>query len=99
MLLSKFSESLTELMLTKNISSQELADTLGIERSTISRYKRGAKLPSLENLILLANYFNCTTDYLLGIKDENHKKVFKSCPPFSERFPLLLKECQTSQYK
>ena len=30
----------------------------------------GKSLPSVENLVKIANYFNCSTDYLLGLTDK-----------------------------
>lgn len=30
----------------------------------------GKSLPSIENLVKIANYFNCSTDYLLGLTDK-----------------------------
>ena len=64
-ILSNFSESLAELMSENGFTSQSLADGLAIERSTISRYLRDEKMPSFENLVALAQKFNCSTDYLL----------------------------------
>ena len=38
---------------------------LGIASSTITQWKQGA-LPSGDSLIKIADYFDCSTDYLLG---------------------------------
>mgnify|MGYP006990149611 CR=1 FL=1 len=31
--------------------------------------------------ILLADFFNCSTDFLLGLEDENYSSYFEKCPP------------------
>ena len=42
----------------------------GISQSTLSKYERGEMLPTVENLIVLASYYNVSTDYLLDLTDE-----------------------------
>ncbi len=42
----------------------------GISQSTLSKYESGELLPTAENLIILADYFNTSTDYLLDRTSE-----------------------------
>lgn len=42
----------------------------GISQSTLSKYECGELLPTADNLIILAKYYNTSTDYLLDITDE-----------------------------
>ena len=44
---------------------KESADT-GINQSKISKYETGALEPDLENLGILANYYQISLDWLLG---------------------------------
>lgn len=48
---------ITELRLTKNISSRKLSLDLGLSNSYITQIENGNKLPSLENLLKICNYF------------------------------------------
>ena len=97
--MKEFSESLAELMSENGFTSQSLADGLAIERSTISRYLRDEKMPSFENLVALAQKFNCSTDYLLGLTDNKYTQNFLPCPPVSTRLGELLDYFEISQYK
>ena len=81
--LSKLSEMLDSLMFERELNLTQLANEVGIEKATLSRYFRALMTPSVENLVKLADYFQCTTDYLLGRETENYPTVFKPCPPFS----------------
>lgn len=89
--LSNFSEALNELMTLNNLTELSLAEKTGIPVSCISLYVRGVQTPYLENILILADYFNCSIDYLLGFTDTYTPKVYNECPIFAERFRYLLK--------
>jgi len=59
-------ERLKKLREIKKITQQELADNLKISRATYAHYEINRREPDNEILLLLANYFGVTTDYLLG---------------------------------
>lgn len=61
-------EKLKSLRLAKKMSQKELAERIGIAKSVISFYESGDRFPSYEVLIKIAQIFNVTTDYLLGIE-------------------------------
>ncbi len=42
----------------------------GIPQSIISKYETGELLPTTENLMILANFYNTSLDYLLDLTDE-----------------------------
>lgn len=42
----------------------------GIEQSLISKYETGTRIPSIDNYIVLAKFFNTSVDYLLGLTNE-----------------------------
>src|SRR5690606_25588819 len=48
----------------------EVANYLGITRPAYTAYESGARQPDLETVKKLAEYFNCSTDYLLGKSDD-----------------------------
>ncbi|MDE6060258.1 MAG: helix-turn-helix domain-containing protein [Clostridia bacterium] len=100
LVLSDFAERLNDLMIEKeNISTNELAEIIGVHRTTIARYLTGNKIPSVSSVIKLADYFNCTADYLLALQDINQDRTFKQCPPFDEQLKILLEHFQTNRYK
>lgn len=58
---------LKSLRTEKGLSLRELASELNISYSSLGKYERGEQQPSFETLTKIANYFNVTTDYLIGI--------------------------------
>lgn len=50
----------------KGMTQREVAHVLHIADSTISHYEKGISVPSTEMIIRLADFYNVTTDYLLG---------------------------------
>ena len=62
---------LLDLCKSRKISQSQLAGVLGVDRSALSRFLSG-KTDSLshDHVIAIANYFNVTTDFLLGETDD-----------------------------
>ena len=57
----------------KRMSLQELSDATGIPSSTLGNYEKDENIDmSLGNLITLANFYNVSTDYLLGLDDKKY---------------------------
>ena len=63
---SKFAKRLRKLLKQPNITQQALADKLGVKRQAISSYSKGLTQPDIEKLIKIAQFFNVSTDYLIG---------------------------------
>ena len=52
----------------RRLSRQMLADLCGLTRSAIARYERGERFPTIENLVVLADFFDTSIDSLIGRK-------------------------------
>ena len=78
----------------KHLSQKEVANAIGVSASIISNYENGERLPSLENLILLARFYRCSTDYLLGI--DKPKGKYMDVSMLSEKHFALLQEFLSS---
>jgi transcriptional regulator with XRE-family HTH domain len=62
---------LKNLREAKNLTQKDLALVLGLNsKSTITNYGQNDREPDYETLIKIAKYFGVSTDYLLGLKDE-----------------------------
>lgn len=70
-----FGTRLKELRIAYNLTQAQLAQAIGLVKSSISSYEKGLKYPSVEVLIKLCNYFKVSSDYLLGISD--YKEINK----------------------
>ncbi|MBD5543958.1 MAG: helix-turn-helix transcriptional regulator [Lachnospiraceae bacterium] len=62
-------EILAELRKDKHLLQKDLADFLSISIGTVSNYETGAHEPDFETLCKLADFFQVSTDYLLGRTD------------------------------
>lgn len=65
-----FSKRLKILRQEKHLNQVELSKTILVGNKTISDYERGVSNPDFETLQKIANFFNVSTDYLLGKTDE-----------------------------
>lgn len=63
-----FPNNLKNLRVNNNLTQQGIADSLGISRSSYSSYETGVSEPSIEVLIKMSIFFNCTIDDLLKNK-------------------------------
>ena len=60
-----FKDIFSKLLLDRDISAYKLSKDTGISNATISEWKAGIRLPSLENLVTLSDYFSLTSDFFL----------------------------------
>lgn len=84
-----FGERLQNLRKTRNLSQKEVSNALGISSSVLSNYESSERTPSLENLISLAAFYRCSTDYLLGL--EKHTPAVLDVSNLTEEQILLLR--------
>lgn len=62
-------ERLKSLRLEAKLSQKELSKELNISQQIITFYEQGKRNPKRETLEKFANFFNVSTDYLLGNTD------------------------------
>lgn len=62
-------QRIRELREERDISQQELADMLGINRVSVTQWEKGTTAPAFQRIKLLSDIFNVSTDYLLCISD------------------------------
>mgnify|MGYP001363524932 CR=1 FL=1 len=68
-------DRIKELRIKKGINQNQLSQLLGVTKSMVSAYETGIRLPSLANIINLSKPFNVTTDYLLGLENDENKSI------------------------
>jgi len=67
-------DRIQNLRKAKGISQEELADKVGVSRQAVSKWESEQSIPDIDKVIIMSDYFDVTTDYLLrGI--ENEKQV------------------------
>ena len=57
----------SELRNIRGISQIQLANKLGVTKQSVSNWENDNILPSIEMLVKIANFFEVSTDYLLGL--------------------------------
>lgn len=68
----------------KGVSQEELADNIGVTRQAVSKWESEQSMPDIEKVILLSDYFDVTTDYLLkGIESVDNKGKKNIAPIFN----------------
>ena len=60
---------LKQLRQERGLTQQHLADDLGLNSVTYLRYEKGQREPSIDLLIVFAEYFDVSIDFLVGISD------------------------------
>ncbi|MBD5395115.1 MAG: helix-turn-helix domain-containing protein [Lachnospiraceae bacterium] len=71
-------DRIQSLRKSKGISQEELADQIGVSRQAVSKWESEQSTPDIEKIILLSDYFEVTTDYLLkGIEPKPDLEVKK----------------------
>lgn len=63
-----FYERFKALCKTRGMSPSAVVEAIGINKANASFWKKGS-MPSSSNLQKLADYFDVSTDYLLGVND------------------------------
>ena len=64
--MGNFQNIFKQLRLSSGLTQVEMAEKLGISRSTIGMYETGAREPDFDTLEKIADFFNVDIDYLLG---------------------------------
>jgi transcriptional regulator with XRE-family HTH domain len=75
-----------KLRTQKQITQEELGKIVGVTTSMIGMYETNARKPSYEVLTKMADYFNATTDYLLGVTDTPYGYIISD-----DEYPEVLK--------
>ena len=64
-----FCERLKELRIEKGLGQVEPAKEINVSKGIISLWGNGLREPKLSNLIVLAQFFDVSIDYLSGLKN------------------------------
>lgn len=61
-----FSEIIKKVRHKNKETQQQMADRLGVSQRTVASWESGDRMPTYETLLLIANLYKVSTDYLLG---------------------------------
>lgn len=83
-----FGQNLKKLRNDKKLSQSKLGKDLGISGSTVGMYEQGRRFPDQNILTKIADYFDVSTDYLLGRNTSIPPREFKNA---SDAMEFILK--------
>ncbi|MDU7905388.1 MAG: helix-turn-helix transcriptional regulator, partial [Peptostreptococcaceae bacterium] len=80
------------------VTQQQVGDFLGVGRATIAGYETKDKHPDFDKLNLLAQFFNVTTDYLIGVPNSVKTLDDKDITIATHRTDSYKKDLDTKEY-
>ena len=84
-----FGQIIKKLRRDSDMTQEQLAETLSISAQAISRWENDVAMPDISLIPVLANLFEVTTDYLLGVdilqKEDKIQKIINSSREFGEK--------------
>lgn len=66
----KLSERLYTLRKERKLTQEDAAKELGISMKSYCRYEKNEREPTASVLVQMAQFYNVSLDYLVGLKDE-----------------------------
>ena len=76
-------QRLRKIRTEHKLTQQNIADALGIDRTTYTVYETGVTTPSPATLVKLSQIYNVTVGYLMGVED-NHPELKRDYPQQNE---------------
>ena len=67
--MNKFAERLKELREEKGLSQIDLAKEVQISSACVSRWEKNLRVPNIDSIIILCNFFSVSAGYLIGLED------------------------------
>lgn len=88
--MSELGNRVRELRESQNMTQTELAEILGMKTyTTVSKWEKNENFPKGKDLKRLAQIFNVTSDYLLGLTNDKVKKFSKDKPGEATEITLV----------
>lgn len=77
--MERMRKRMRELREENGLTQAELAEELDVPRGTVASWEAGGRLPKISRVAAMAEYYDVTTDYLLGLTEGRN-----SCIPEGE---------------
>ena len=68
--MNKIGKTIRDLRREMDCTQNTLADILGVTQDSISLWENDKRIPDTQYIVAMANFFDVTTDFLLGISDD-----------------------------
>ena len=95
---ANFKDALQELLFQSGLNAYQFSLQAGIPEANIYYWLADQYLPSVEYIVIIADYLNCSIEYLFGLTDDKCFIKAKHPSDFISRFTSLLKEKKCTKY-
>lgn len=95
----KFSERLSELIQTKEITTNQLGEVIGVNGSTVRLWTGGKRHIRLKNAVALSDYFNCSLEFLAGRSETVIDFTPKTALPFYDCLREIMQQREITRYR
>lgn len=68
-------ENIKRLRMARGLNQVEFARVMGVSKQCVSNWENDNVMPSIEMLVKIADFFNVTTDYILGRNERTYIDV------------------------
>ncbi len=82
---------LKELRRQNSLSQSDVAKHLNSTPALVSAYENAERYPSIEKLMLLADIYNCSTDYILGRTYSTDDKIYFDVTDLTDRQRMIIR--------
>lgn len=90
----EFKNRFNQLRLENNLTLTQVASEFHKSESAVRAWEAGRTKPDADTLILLSKFFNCSTDFLLGLSESRNSKSIES---INAKLAKLGETLQTSE--
>ncbi|MEG1806457.1 MAG: helix-turn-helix transcriptional regulator, partial [Clostridia bacterium] len=90
--LSDFVDILNEYMEREDMTINQFSKRVGIVGNAISKWLSQEYFPTIDCVIKIADYMNCSIDYLFGFADSSAIQLSENSANFYDRFVVLLEK-------
>ncbi len=74
--MKSFANKIRELRVEKKLTQKQIAGKLGISETGYAGYEQGYREPDFSTLIKICRFFEVSSDYLLGLEEEDGTKIY-----------------------
>ena len=87
-----FRKNLKMLIDARGYYANDIAEAIGLAPSTLYRYMSGARTPEIGYIIRMAQFFNVSVDWLLGVNNDRIPKEYDSIKKLAHSYALATPE-------
>ena len=68
-------ENIKKLRVARGLNQVDFAKRMGVSKQCVSNWENDNVMPSVEMLVKIADFFNVTTDYMIGRSERSYLDV------------------------